>query len=333
MSDSEALNEQLAKLSRALKQLERQILSGQYNCSCCGGPRNGGNYPRVLVTIKILVLRNLYSIVQASHNSLTVVRFVEVPHYSSDCQTRNQLVNEPNPGNNYDFSCFDQPPRYHIDQSPPQDLDSHSHFMLLATENNFIWEEILRTQMPNPLVVPKEPEGSDNYTEVINTILERENDEFIKSSVDNLVLIPKESELALNSTDLECSMPFDPPLPCIDVLGDTIVDIDLPFGEHLDTFSTGDMEIDFNPRDIETNDLILVPRIFDAPLGNSDSISRSYDVTFSNILFDFNDDYTLCYDNSLFDEEFEDISSLDPPESTPVINESSLLVTPLLDPK
>nr|GEX85673.1 hypothetical protein [Tanacetum cinerariifolium] len=33
---------------------------------------------------------------------------------------------------------------------------------------------------------------------------------------------------------------------------------------------------------------------------------------------DFNDDYTLCYDNPLFDEEFEDISSLDPPKSTPV---------------
>ncbi|GKD70582.1 hypothetical protein Tco_1324672, partial [Tanacetum coccineum] len=54
---------------------------------------------------------------------------------------------------------------------------------------------------------------------------------------------------------------------------------------------------------------------------------RSYDVTFSNPLFDFNDDYTLCYDNPLFDEEFEDISSLDLPELTPVIDESTLLVT------
>ncbi|GJW07703.1 hypothetical protein Tco_1570126 [Tanacetum coccineum] len=70
----------------------------------------------------------------------------------------------------------------------------------------------------------------------------------------------------------------------------------------------------------------------DEPLGD-DSKPRSYDVTFSNPLFDFNDDYTLCYDNPLFDEEFEDISSLDPPESTLVINESSFLVTPLPDPK
>ncbi|GKA30992.1 hypothetical protein Tco_0717297 [Tanacetum coccineum] len=116
--------------------------------------------------------------------------------------------------------------------------------------------------------------------------------------------------------------------------------IDLLLGEHLDTLSTGDREIDFNPsRDIEelerllADDLIPVPRVFDEPLGHSDSISRSFDVTFSNLLFDFNDDFTLCNDNPLFDEEFEDISSLDPPESTPFIDESTLLVTPLPDPK
>ncbi|GKF65637.1 hypothetical protein Tco_0192154 [Tanacetum coccineum] len=52
----------------------------------------------------------------------------------------------------------------------------------------------------------------------------------------------------------------------------------------------------------------------DEPLGD-DSKPRSYDVTFSNSLFEFNDDFTLCNDNPLFDEEFEDISSLDPSKS------------------
>ncbi|GJW54892.1 hypothetical protein Tco_0098977 [Tanacetum coccineum] len=57
------------------------------------------------------------------------------------------------------------------------------------------------------------------------------------------------------------------PLPCTDVLGDAIVDIDLLLGEHLDTLSTGDREIDFNPsRDIEelerllADDPVPVPR-------------------------------------------------------------------------
>ncbi|GKE03281.1 hypothetical protein Tco_1395299 [Tanacetum coccineum] len=172
--------------------------------------------------------------------------------------------------------------------------------------------------------------------EVISTIPERKNDEFIKYSVDNLVPIPRESELTLGSTYLECSIPIDPPLLCTDVLGDVIVDIDLLLGEHLNTLLTGDREIDFNPiRDIEelewllADDPVPLPRMFDKPFGNSDSVPRSYDVTFSNLLFDFNDDYTLCYDNLLFDEELEDISNLNPPELTLVINESTLLVTPL----
>ncbi|GJT46410.1 hypothetical protein Tco_0955125 [Tanacetum coccineum] len=216
----------------------------------------------------------------------------------------NQLVYEPTPGNNYDFSCFDQPPQYHIDQSPPQDLDSHSHCILLAKENNRILEEILRTHMPNSPVVPKEPEGSNDYTEpldtilmgdeVISTITVRGIDEFIKSSVDGFVPISRESELTLVNLDLECSVSiYSPP----DVLGDVIEDIDLPLGEHLDTLSMGDKEIDFNPsRDIEELEHLLsfdpvpVPREFDEPLGHSDLISRSFYVTFSNSLFDFNDD-------------------------------------------
>nr|GEW33338.1 hypothetical protein [Tanacetum cinerariifolium] len=139
------------------------------------------------------------------------------------------------------------------------------------------------------------------------------------SSVDDLIPILKESELTLDSIDLECSMPIDLPLPCTDVLGDTIVVIDLLLGQHLDTLSTGDRKINFNPiKDIEelehllADDPALILKVFDAPLGNSDSMPRSYDVIFSYPLFEFNDDYTLCYDNPLFDEELKDISSMDP---------------------
>ncbi|PWA26092.1 hypothetical protein CTI12_AA628280 [Artemisia annua] len=67
----------------------------------------------------------------------------------------------------------------------------------------------------------------------------------------------------------------------------------------------------------------------DEPLGNSDSMSRSFDVTISNPLFEFDDNFTLRIDNKIFDDEFEDLCSLDPPKSTPLIDESTLLVTPL----
>ncbi|GKA28598.1 hypothetical protein Tco_0714843 [Tanacetum coccineum] len=143
----------------------------------------------------------------------------------------------------------------------------------------------------------------------------------IGSSVDDLVPILRESEVTLVSTDLECSMPIDsPPLPCTDVLGDAKVDIDLPFGEHLDTLSIGDREIDFNPSDLET--------IYRSVPGcNDDSISRSFDVTISNPLFDFDDNYSLIIDNKIFDDDSKDLCSLDPLRSIPLIDESILLVT------
>ncbi|GKE29713.1 hypothetical protein Tco_1445097 [Tanacetum coccineum] len=135
--------------------------------------------------------------------------------------------------------------------------------------------------------------------EVISTILARKTDEFIKSSFDDLVPIPREFEVTSDS-DLEYDMPATIPFPTTDVREENL-DINLPIGEHLDTLLTGDREINFNPsRDIEELERLLADDPVPVPL---------------------------------FDEEFEDISSLDPLESTPVIDESSLLVTPLLDPK
>ncbi|GJZ09482.1 hypothetical protein Tco_0543765 [Tanacetum coccineum] len=295
------------------------------------------------------------------------------PYYSSDCQTRNQLVYEPNHVNNYDFPCFDQPLQYHINQSPPQDLIFDS-LMHTCRENNRILEEMLRTQMPNSPVVLNEPEGSDDYTEVtydneqclsdhytalvtppaytqsipflatmeptdtllmgdevISTIPVRKTDEFIKSSVDDFVPIPKESEVTSNSV-LECDMPATTPLPPTDN-GEVDFDINSPLGEYVVDFLMENVDVAGLPRHLVKqlfNHLLKNPSLTkgmsDEPLGD-DSKPISYDVPFSNPLFDFNDDFTLCNDNLLFYEEFEDISSLDLPELILVIDESTLLVT------
>ncbi|GKD09141.1 hypothetical protein Tco_1188826 [Tanacetum coccineum] len=53
--------------------------------------------------------------------------------------------------------------------------------------------------------------------EVISTTPERENDELIKSSVDDLIPIPRESEVTSVYDDLECDMPINTPLPTTDV--------------------------------------------------------------------------------------------------------------------
>ncbi|GKD22749.1 hypothetical protein Tco_1224452, partial [Tanacetum coccineum] len=186
--------------------------------------------------------------------------------------------------------------------------------MSLLLDTNSILEELLRNLKPNPPV--EEPEGSDDYTEapfddeqilrqhyiahvmppplaytppphflttmeptdtllmgdeVISTILTREINEFIKSSVDDLLPIPRESEVTSDS-NLECDMPINTPLPTIDVREENF-DINSPLGEYV---------VDFLMENVDVADL---PRHLN---------------------------------NLLFDEEFEDISSLNPPKSAPL---------------
>nr|GEU36599.1 hypothetical protein [Tanacetum cinerariifolium] len=122
---------------------------------------------------------------------------------------------------------------------------------------------------------------------VISTTLARKNDEFLKSSVDDFVPILRESKVTSVYNDLECSIPFDSPAwPCTDVLGDEKVDINLAFGEQVDTLLMGDMENYLNSlRDVGNlgsslaGDHILIPRMFDEPLGNSDSMSISFETS------------------------------------------------------
>ncbi|GJV16327.1 hypothetical protein Tco_1361650 [Tanacetum coccineum] len=148
--------------------------------------------------------------------------------------------------------------------------------------------------------------------EVISTTSIRENDEFIKSSVDDLVPIPRESEVTSDS-NLECDMPNNTPLPTTDVREENF-DINSPLGEYVVDLLMENVDVAGLPRHLVKqlfSHLIKNPsltrRTFDEPLGD-DSKPRSYDVTFLNPLFDFNDDFTLCNDNPLFDEEFEDIN-------------------------
>ncbi|GJY55968.1 hypothetical protein Tco_0455083 [Tanacetum coccineum] len=149
----------------------------------------------------------------------------------------------------------------------------------------------------------------------ISTIPAKENDKFIKSSVDDTIPILRESEVTSDS-NYKCDMPTPP----TDVREEDF-DINSPLGEQVVNFLMENVDVVGLPRHLVkplfshlVKSLSLTERMSDEPLGD-DSKPRSYDVTFSNPLFDFNDDYTLCYDNLLFDEEFKDISRLDPPKS------------------
>ncbi|GJS32370.1 hypothetical protein Tco_0530752 [Tanacetum coccineum] len=206
--------------------------------------------------------------------------------------------------------------------------------------NYFVYEESDDDIEVTPAYTPSPPflttmEPADTLLmgdEVISTTPARETNKFIKSSVDDLVPILKESEVTSDS-NLECDMHVNTPLPPTDVREENF-DINSPPGEYVVDFLMENEDIADLPRHLvkQLFSYLLkhssfTKRMSDEPLGD-DSKPRSYDVTFSNPLFYFNDEYTLCYDNPLFDDKFEDISSLDPHESTLVIDESTLLVTP-----
>nr|GFC65848.1 hypothetical protein [Tanacetum cinerariifolium] len=143
--------------------------------------------------------------------------------------------------------------------------------------------------------------------EVISTTLERENEEFIKSSVDDLVLIPRETEVTSVCDDLECSMRVTTPLPNTDVREEDF-DSNSPLGEQVVDFLMKNVVVAGLPIHLVKQlfshllkNLSLTKGMSDEPLGD-DTKSRSFD-------------------------EFEDISSLDLPELTPVIDEPVLLDT------
>nr|GEW40310.1 hypothetical protein [Tanacetum cinerariifolium] len=129
--------------------------------------------------------------------------------------------------------------------------------------------------------------------EDLNTISEKESDEVIKSSVEDLVPIPSDSE---DTTDSK---------------------YDLPFCDNSMTFSNPffDLNEDFTSSDDES-------------LSDEDVPEDKVKI-YSNPLFEFNDEYISSDVNPLFDEVLENIKNKDSYDSN--LDELDLLVTPLMD--
>nr|GEV43156.1 hypothetical protein [Tanacetum cinerariifolium] len=205
---------------------------------------------------------------------------------------------EPNPCYDSNSFGFDQPSQYTIDhqedlnQQSMNDVDDSWNKIIESgnkiiqilgeMENTLPLNEKINSQIPpsivitaSPPVLPTEdPEVSLIMgNEELNTIPEKESDEFIKSSVEDLVPILSESK---DTSGRECV--------CILTLCD-----------------------DFSPIDI----------------------SEEKAVTFSNPLFEFDDEYISNDVNSLFDEVLEDIECKE--FYDPNLNNLTFLVTPIFD--
>ncbi|GJV18245.1 hypothetical protein Tco_1363568 [Tanacetum coccineum] len=126
----------------------------------------------------------------------------------------------------------------------------------------------------------------------LSTIPEKESDKFIKSSVEDLVPIPRESEDTFDS-DKECDLPFS-----------------VTFSNPL--FDTND---DFTSSDDES-------------LLEEDVPEENFKI-YSKPLFEFNEKYISSDINPLYNEVLEDIENKDSYVSN--LDELALLVTPLFD--
>ncbi|GJT18139.1 hypothetical protein Tco_0876845 [Tanacetum coccineum] len=131
--------------------------------------------------------------------------------------------------------------------------------------------------------------------ENLSTIPEKESDEFIKSSIEDLVPIPRESEDTSDS-DKECDFTFY----------DNSVTFSNPLYDANDDFTSSD----------------------DESLPEEDVQEENFK-TYSNPLFEFEEEYISSDVNPLFNEILEDIESKDSYVSN--LDEPALLVTPLFD--
>ncbi|GJY95639.1 hypothetical protein Tco_0512000 [Tanacetum coccineum] len=139
--------------------------------------------------------------------------------------------------------------------------------------------------------------------EHLSTIPENELDEFIKSSVEDLVPIPSESEDTPES-DSECDLPSCDDFSSINSPRDDFVTFSNPLFDSYDDFTSID----------------------DKSLPDEDVLE---DKVYSNPLFEFDDEYISSDVNPLFDEVLEDIKCKDSYDSN--LDESTFLVTPLSD--
>ncbi|GKE73803.1 hypothetical protein Tco_1535844 [Tanacetum coccineum] len=141
--------------------------------------------------------------------------------------------------------------------------------------------------------------------EELSTILEKESDEFIKSSVEDLIPIPSESEDTFGSNS-NCDLPSCDDFSPINNYEEKSVTFSNPLFDSNDDFTSSD----------------------DESLSDEDVLEDNVKI-YSNPLFEFDDEYISSDVNPLFDEVLEKIESKDSYVSN--IDEPTLLVTPLSD--
>ncbi|GJZ20130.1 hypothetical protein Tco_0556720 [Tanacetum coccineum] len=199
---------------------------------------------------------------------------------------------EPNPSYNPKYSGFDRPPQYPIDQSPLQEIVPYDDDDDYDYEESTIPLNEIDSQIPSSMGITPE------------------SDEVIKSSVENLVPIPSESE-DTSENDSESDLPSCDDFSPINVYEEKSVTFSNPLFDLNDDFTSSD----------------------DESLSYEDILEDNVKI-YSNTLFEFDDEYIFSDVNPLFDEDecFDQGGDIDEIEfllhrdpSTPKISVDSIL--------
>ncbi|GJU75848.1 hypothetical protein Tco_1272918 [Tanacetum coccineum] len=188
--------------------------------------------------------------------------------------------------------CYDDDDDYDYEEStnPLNKIDSQIPLPIAISP-------VLPTLEPNDSLIIR--------NEDLNTIPEKESDEFIKSSVEDLVPIPSEFE-DTSESDSDCDLPSCDDFSPINVYEEKSVTFSNPLFDSNDDFTSSDDE-SLSDEDVPEDNVKI----------------------YSNPLFEFDDEYISSDVNPLFDEVLENIESKDSYVSN--LDEPALLVTPLSD--
>ncbi|GJR37413.1 hypothetical protein Tco_1213097 [Tanacetum coccineum] len=157
-----------------------------------------------------------------------------------------------------------------------------------------------------PVLPIMEPEDSLSMgDEHLSIIPEKKSYKFIKSSVEELVLIPSESE-DTSKSDSECKLPSCDDFSPINISKEKFVNFSNPLFDSNDDFTSSD----------------------DESLSDEDILEDNMKI-YSNPLFEFDNEYISSDVNPLFDKVLEDIECKVSYDSN--LDEPTLLVTPLSD--
>ncbi|GJT55191.1 hypothetical protein Tco_0990245 [Tanacetum coccineum] len=169
------------------------------------------------------------------------------------------------PSQRFKSFCYDDDDDYDYEEStiPLNEIDSQIPPSIAIT----------------PVLPTLEPEDSLIMgNEELSTIPEKESDEFIKSSVEDLVPIPSESE-DTSESDSDCDLPSCDDFSPINVYEEKSVTFSNPLFDSNDDFTSSD----------------------DESLSDEDVPEENVKI-YSNPLFEFDDEYISSDVNPLFDE-------------------------------